>query len=252
MPSETAAALRWPATLACMSYRIAGGRLMRSGSAAGAAASPGKGCIPVICDAGFDGQPFDQRLFAGDVAAELAARGASGLMADFARPDSPVLRETAGELARLAARLGIPLYTSAAYEPYAPGAYVLVGSSIARGSLKTALSRAMERCGGRAAMEVIPQRVDYTLPAGEDGGQRLSEAGLAAQMDALSPMSFFSAELCAKYYTYLDRDGRAHFVLYDDASTVLAKLRVAESCGVDTAFLLYAEVAGMLPELCAE
>ena len=32
MPSETAAALRYPATLAILSYRIVGGRLMRDAS----------------------------------------------------------------------------------------------------------------------------------------------------------------------------------------------------------------------------
>ena len=251
MPSEIGAALRFPATLACMSYRIVGGRLMRD--AAGSTVSPGKGSIPVICDAGFDGQPFDPGPLGGDAAAELSAKAASGLVADFARPDSPALREAAGELARAAARAGVPLYTSPAYEPYAPGAHVMVGSNIVRGSLKTALTEAAQRWGkDRVALEIVPQRTDFTLPAGDSAGQRLSEAELADRIRELAPMSFFSSELCAKYFTYLSRDRQAHFVLYDDASTVLAKLRTAESCGVDTAFLLYSEVAAMLPEICAE
>ena len=53
-------------------------------------------------------------------------------------------------------------------------------------------------------------------------------------------------------FTDLAPDHQAHFVLYDDASTITAKLRTAESCGVDTAFLLYSEVADLLPEICAE
>ena len=251
MPSEIGAALRYPATLACMSYRIVGGRLMRD--AAGSAVAPGKGSIPVICDAGFDGAPFDPALLGGDAAAELAARAASGLVADFARPDSPVLRDAAGELARAAARSGVPLYTSPAYEPYAPGAHVMIGSNIARGSLKSTLTEAAERWGrDRVALEIVPQRADYALPAGASDGQRLTARELDALMERLSPMSFFSSELCAKYFTYLAPDHQAHFVLYDDASTITAKLRTAESCGVDTAFLLYSEVADLLPEICAE
>ena len=35
----------------------------------------------------------------------------------------------------------------------------------------------------------------------------------------MSPSVFFSHELCAKYFTY-QRDGRAHFVLFDDADTI--------------------------------
>ena len=250
MPSELPAALRYPVALAALSYRIVGGRLMRDAS--GGTVGPGKGVIPVVCDAGFDGQPFDLRRFGGDVAAELAAREASGVVADFARPDSPVLRDAAGELARVARRAGVPLYTSPAYAAYAPGAHVLIGSHVSEGSLKAALTDACARYGaGQVALEVIPMRIDCPLPA-EDGGARLTEEELAEKLRQLAPMTFFSSELCSKYFTYLAPDRRAHFVLYDDASTIRAKLQTARSCGVDTAFLLYAEVAEMLPELLAE
>ena len=234
------------ATLAYFGYRIVGGRLMRGTGA------PGQGGMPILCDAGFDGQPFDIRRFGGDVAAELAARAARGIVADFAREDAPVLRDTAAELARIAAVRGLPLYTYPAYEPFAPGARVLIGSAVAEGSLAAVLHAACERyTPERVALEVMPVRVDYALPASDGSGKRLSEQELARMLSSMAPMSFFSSELCAKYFTYLAPDRRAHFVLYDDASTVAQKLRVAESCGVRTAFLLYAEVAGMLGELCA-
>lgn len=250
MPSEIGAAFAIEsargANLAYLSYRIVGGRLMRD------AGTVGRGGMPVICDAGFDGQPFDIQRFGGDVAAELASRASVGIVADFAREESPVLREVVGELARVAAVRKLPLYTSPAYEPYAPGAHVLIGSAVAEGSLSGVLLAACERyTPERVALEVMPTRTDFALPVGEGGGKRLSEAELAHMLDAQAPMSFFSSELCAKYFTYLAPDRRAHFVLYDDASTIAQKLRVAENCGVKTTFLLYAEVGTMLAEVCA-
>ena len=58
---------------------------------------------------------------------------------------------------------------------------------------------------------------------------------------------FFSHELCARYFTYTDREGAAHFVLFDDADTLAAKLAQLTGCGVQTVFALYPDAAGLIP-----
>ena len=55
-----------------------------------------------------------------------------------------------------------------------------------------------------------------------------------------------SRELCAKYFTYMNADGQAHFVLYDDDSTLAAKLAQLAGCGVQNVFALFPDAAGLL------
>ena len=58
--------------------------------------------------------------------------------------------------------------------------------------------------------------------------------------------TFFSRELCAKYFTYTDSENRAHFVLYDDPSTLEAKLAQLAGCGVQTVFALFPDAEMLL------
>ena len=71
---------------------------------------------------------------------------------------------------------------------------------------------------------------------------------LTALMDARAPSVFFSQDLCARYFTYV-RETETHFVLYDDADTLLQKIRIGGSLGIGTAFLMYPEVQDLLPKL---
>ena len=72
-------------------------------------------------------------------------------------------------------------------------------------------------------------------------------------MDALRPSVFFSRELCARYYTYMDRDTGAHFVLFDDGDTMLRKVEVARRAGVSLFLAPYEDIRdcagalGLLP-----
>ena len=76
---------------------------------------------------------------------------------------------------------------------------------------------------------------------------------LRQQMDALRPSVFFSRELCARYYTYMDRDTGAHFVLFDDGDTMLCKVEVARRAGVSVFLAPYEDIRdcagplGLLP-----
>jgi hypothetical protein len=61
-------------------------------------------------------------------------------------------------------------------------------------------------------------------------------------MDTLRPAVFFSRELCARYYTYMNRDTGAHFVLFDDGDTMLRKVEVARQAGVSVFLAPYEDI----------
>ena len=60
---------------------------------------------------------------------------------------------------------------------------------------------------------------------------------------------FFSQELCAKYFTYMDR-GSARFVLFDDDDTMRKKQEMLSAAGISRQFLLYPDAVslGIVPQ----
>ena len=73
----------------------------------------------------------------------------------------------------------------------------------------------------------------------------LSAAARTALLAETGAQVFFSRELCARYFTYTDREGGAHFVLFDDGETLAAKLAQLSGCGVQTVFALYPDVQAL-------
>ena len=102
------------------------------------------------------------------------------------------------------------------------------------------------------ALEVMPMYMDFLLPSPSGEGTRMTESELKSLMDRLNPMPFFSRELCAKYFSYMSAERKAHFVLFDDGYTIMAKLKTAQGCGIENAFMLYAEVKSMLANIWEE
>ena len=70
----------------------------------------------------------------------------------------------------------------------------------------------------------------------------LTAAELGERMERLRPAVFFSHELCARYFTYMGRDGSAHFVLFDDGETLRRKVEVAHRAGIHTFLAPWAQV----------
>ena len=84
-------------------------------------------------------------------------------------------------------------------------------------------------CGNAGAFPCRP---------GIDPGEALSAQEFFRLQREYEPVSFFSQELCARYFTY--RQGQeTYFVLYDDPSTVSSKLNRARRMGLGAAFVLY-------------
>jgi hypothetical protein len=72
---------------------------------------------------------------------------------------------------------------------------------------------------------------------------------LKEKLSQLHPAVFFSNELCARYFTYMNRETGAHFVLFDDADTLRRKVEVAHRAGIHTFIAPFPEVADCLEEL---
>ena len=70
-------------------------------------------------------------------------------------------------------------------------------------------------------------------------------------MAQLEPRVFFSQELCAHYFTYMSRETGAHFILFDDKTSLRKKREIAQKRGIQRFFWLYPEVAEYGAEVTA-
>ena len=243
-PQQLRALQGWDAVPAYLSYRAGpGSRLLRSGSPA-----PRPGGLMVVDDQGYDGLG-NLLPFCRDVLREVQMRGFSGVVLDFDRR-LPPLEQIAVRLEEGLSRRKAVLYVPETYGTLALRAKVLISSALSGGSLAQRLEEAGEQFGrDRVVLAVEPVREDFPLPCPTGCGDPLSREGLAELMDRRRPSVFFSRELCARYFTYMDREAGAHFVLFDDGETIAHKLEVARKAGINTVLLPLAEVQPHLGRL---
>lgn len=141
----------------------------------------------------------------------------------------------------------IPLYVPLECGRTLSHAILTVSTAISGGSLTEYISSLQGIYGAaRIAAFLQPVSQDFTLPSPTPNGVSLSAAARAALLAQTGAQPFFSRELCAKYFTYMNADGQAHFVLYDDDSTLAAKLAQLAGCGVQNVFALFPDAAGLL------
>ena len=103
----------------------------------------------------------------------------------------------------------------------------------------------------RTALDLQRLMMDFPLPCPGGMGSPLKQEQLGMLMGTYSPMTFYSADLSAKYFTYCE-NGLHHFVLYDDAHTLREKIRLGQSMGFCAAFLMYPEIEDLLEQLSAK
>jgi hypothetical protein len=175
------------------------------------------------------------------VAHECAARN---FCAVICMASGPAPQRLAAQLDEFLARRGVDLYAPEHWGQYTQKARVLIGSALSGGSLTCRLQEAVERFGGteRVALRVERVAEDFFLPAPSGCGKALGERELSAMMTRLKPAVFFSDELCARYFTYMTPEGGAHFVLFDDVTTVRKKLQVARRLGICRAVARFEQV----------
>ena len=108
---------------------------------------------------------------------------------------------------------------------------------------------AVNRCGPeRLALDLERVQMDFPLPCPTGCGTPLTHGELLSLRTRYPSSVYYSRELMAKYFTYT-AEGGTHFVLFDDVETLRRKVRLAQELGIQKAFLMYPEVADLLPEL---
>ena len=235
----------WDAIPAHLAYRIGRGpHLFR----AGGGAVP-RGGLMVVADQDFDGlgpaAPFCQ-----EVVQECMARGFTGVVCDFEGGRLPPLEQTVRELGNQCFRRSWTLVVPEQYGHCSPHAKVAISSALSGGTLRQRLREAQERFG-RDRVVLALQRVaeDFFLPSPTGSGVPLTQEELRDRIARKSPSVFFSHELCARYFTYMSRESGAHFVLFDDPSTLAQKLQTARELEITAVLAAWPEIADSLREL---
>ena len=243
-PEDVTAAQAHGLTLAHMAYRVGGGpHLFRSNQP-----NPPRGGLMYIDDGGFDGRGTPD-AFCQEVVRECAARGFGGVICAFDRWLS-LLSAVVEQLGPMLVRQGRSFYVSEPYGRCTATGRVLIPTALSGGSLRQRLGEAAERYGaGRVALAVERTAADFFLPSPDGQGRPLTREELKARLEERSPSVFFSDELCARYFTYMNRQSGAHFVLFDDAGSIRKKLRLAEVLGIDRALLCYPEVSDLMGDI---
>ena len=193
--------------------------------------APVRGGVMAVDSRGFDGLG-EPEAFCQEAVRECIARGFSGALLDF-EGLTPGLARVAARLDESFARRGWTLYVPEPYGSRTVKAQVLISSALSGGSLALRLEEAAERFGlERVTLALEKAAEDFYLPSPTGGGVPLEPEELERRMEELRPCVFFSAELCARYFTYMGRDNGAHFVLFDDGDTLRRKIEVARQAGV--------------------
>lgn len=133
-------------------------------------------------------------------------------------------------------------FVSKPFASVIPNAKIVIPSAVSGGSFEQMLRDMRVTYGGEnICLDIVKSCQDFTMPSYMPEGKPLSQEEFHTLFTANGQSSFFSKDLCAKYFTYRGEGGTSHFVMYDDASTAKAKIEIAGSLGIFSAFLLYSD-----------
>lgn len=209
-----------------------------------------KGGAMLMDCAGFSGEG-DPLPCCQQILEECRRREYRGIICDFELSPTPCLGRLVTELDRVCVREGMTLYVPEPWAALAPDAQVLISSALTGGTLERRLQHAADQYGPyRPVLAVEWQREDLILPT-EGRGEPLSQLALEDHIRRLEPAVFFDRGLCAHYYTYRDSGGRSHFVLFDTARSIRAKLSLARRMGLRAVLLAAPEMEGYWEEILA-
>lgn len=179
---------------------------------------------------------------------ECARRSYTGVLLDFEARPADDRKVFAAMLAQQLRKTRRTLYVPESCA--VSGAVPLICTALSGGSFPQRLQEAARQFGGaeHLGLDVQRLRMDFTLPAKSGEGRPLSVEEFRALVEKESPAVFFSQELCARYFTYM-QDQETHFVLFDDESTLRQKLKTGEAMGFSTAFFMWPEIRDIAPKL---
>lgn len=205
----------------------------------------------MLGDALYNGSEGDAYALASAVSKECSQRGFSGVVCDFEQRFHRPLEHFILELMPLMLRKGFSVFVPERYAACHEKTMVFLPTAMSSGSLAARLKDAARRYGGteRLVLEIERIHRDIILPSPQNTGRTLHPDELERLLIQRGGASFFSEEMCTRYFTYKDTDGNTHFVLYDDAGSFRKKAQTAMSMGIYSGFVLYPEVEPFLRQL---
>lgn len=187
----------------------------------------------------------DPEKLAAAVIRECSRRNYMGTVLDFEASVSPDRQAFINLVVRQLSATHRSLLVPEAYA--VSGASVLINTAVSGGNLLVYLQEARHKYG-QITLDLQRLAMDFTLPERTGKGTPLKIDTLKTLIDSEAPSVYFSQDLCARYFTY-SHNGETHFVLYDDADTLIQKLRIGNTLGVSSALVMYPEVSDLLPRL---
>lgn len=203
-------------------------------------------CLLGLCDPPANLAPCNAQRVAADLVFEAKRVQALGVFADF-ESDTPQTKALLIAFDSALQEAGLPFYVPLARAKGLSHAIVTMPTALSGGSL-TAYTSSLQATYGasRVAAFLQPVSQDFTLPSASSKGLPLTETARNELLSKTGAQTFFSRELCAKYFTYTDQNGRAHFVLFDDLSTLEAKLAQLSGRGIKAVFALFPDAEPLL------
>jgi len=184
-----------------------------------------------------------------EILQECALRCYTGVLADLESDLTPDRLAFLDRLCVLLRKHDRRLYLPESCAQRIGGSTAVVCTALSGGDFCQRLREAAERFGkSHVALDVQRLAMDFPLPSPTGMGRPVPPEELQKLLERLAPSTFYSRELCAKYFTYT-QNGESHFFLFDDADTIRQKIRTGHSMGFCAAFLMYPEVKDLLPKL---
>jgi hypothetical protein len=193
------------------------------------------------------GTPSSPRAFAASACSLAQTRGFRGILLDFQRPE---LAPVVSALDAQTQRCRLALWTAIELAPAAPHAVYIAETAVSGGSLSQYFTELAEQYGAQhIAAQLLRSCARFSIPSPSAEGTALTREQAEQLRQQNGASVFFSRELCAKYFTYMER-GSARFVLFDDDETLRKKQVVLSSVGISRQLLLYPDAVslGILPQ----
>lgn len=180
---------------------------------------------------------------------ECRARGAIGLFANWSRKPSQEMAQLTAQLEQALLDAGLALWVPEMYANCVRQAKILISSALSGGTLRRRLEEAVQRYQlQRVTLAVERMAEDFLLPSQNGCGTPLSPQQLEERIRTLHPSVYYSAELCAHYFTYA-QGSQIHFVLFDTYGSLRKKWQLASQLGLPYTLFAWEEVRGGVQEL---
>lgn len=196
------------------------------------------GCYLGVSDRGME--RFSETICT-QLMAEAEKINAAGIFADSER-DCTAVHDFLAAMDLLCTQRKIPLFVPYCQADCVQNAFLVVDTALSGGSLWERFQALHSQYPGRIAADLRKISRDFLLPAPDTEGERLKDDAREALCARTGAQTFFSRELCARYFTYMDAQENGHFVLFDDADTLKEKCKCLDLLGISPIFARYAEV----------